>query len=651
MAHDDQRAPDGARRRFHAGLLAGGLAAGLPTWAAAAAAAAAEGDGERSVTGQWVHAYAAFGRPLYPADFPHFGYVNPDAPKGGTLYLSNPDRRSSFDKFNYFTLKGNAPAGLMHFMHEPLAVRGADEPMTMYGVLAEALLVAPDKSSITFRLHPKARFSNGDPVLAADVKYSFDCLSGPKASPDWQTNLGGVSAAVVLDERTIRFDLKERSNDALFKVGTLMQVFSRKWALVQDGPNKGQPKPFDEIVNEYPLTSGPYTIERADSGRRLEFRRNPDYWARDLPVRRGFFNFDHVVYRYYKDEDVAVEAFKAGEFDILRAYSARIFMRQHKGVKWDDGRIKKVILPTKTVEALQSYQLNLRRPIFQDIRVRQALGLTWDFELSNRYGMFKQADSLFNNSDFAAEGLPGPGELALLEPYRAALPSAVFGPPYKAPRTNDDPNAVRRNLLQARALFEAAGWKLAPDGRLRNARGEPFDFEYLSPGENTVRETEWARTLEKLGVQLKLRKVDYALFDRRLQEYDFDTTTIVEGHFTLPSAQDYVRAYGSKAADQKGNDNYRGVKSPAVDHILDAMAGADTMPALRDACRALDRVVMWSYWQVPQLYAANIPLSYWNRFGRPATAPRYFTVSVTIDVEPQLAWPELTWWIQPPATS
>lgn len=639
MAARDDAAPDTGRRRFHGSLLAGGLLAGLPALAAPVAPAAPADDGG-PVTGQWVHGYAAFGRPLYPPGFAHFGYVNPDAPKGGTLYLTGPDRRTSFDKFNYFTLKGNAPAGLLHFMFEPLVVRGADEPMTMYGVLAESLFVAPDRSSVTFRLHPKARFSNGEPVLAEDVKHSFEMLAGPKAGPDWQSQMSPASAAVVLDARTVRLDFRERTNDAIFKVCTFLQVFSRQWGRLPDGRHK----PFDEIVAEHPITSGPYTIARTEGGRRIEFQRNPDYWGRDIPTRRGMFNFDRVVYRLYQDEDVSVEAFKAGEFDILRAYSARVFARQHKGPKWDDGRIVKAVLPTETVEALQSYHLNLRRPVFQDIRVRQALGLTWDFELSNRYKTFQQADSLFNNSQFAAEGLPGPGELALLEPFRAELPKEVFGPPYRAPRTNDDPNALRRNLLKARALLEDAGWKLAADGRLRNAQGQAFEFEYLGPGENTVRETEWARTLAKLGITLKIRKVDYALFARRLEEYDFDTTTIVEGHYTLPSAQDYVRLYGSAAADQKGNDNYRGVKSPAVDHILKAMSAATSLAALRDACRALDRVVMWNHWQVPQLYAANITMSHWNKFGKPAKAPRYFTVGVTIDIEPQLAWPELCWW-------
>jgi len=621
--------PDPGRRRLVAGVLAARL--GLPAFAQGSS------DDERPVSGRWVHAWAGFGRPLYGPGFAHFGYADPAAPKGGTLYCCNPDRRSSFDKLNYFTIKGNAPCGVLHFMHETLAVRGADEPMTMYGLLAEAMLVAPDYSSVTFRLHPLARFANGDPVLAEDVKHSWENIVGPAGRPEWQTWVGVAEAAVVEGERTIRFAMKERSADAVFKIGTTLHVFSRRW---------GNGRPFAEVVNDPPLTSGPYTIDRIDGGRRIEFRRNPDYWARDLPVRRGFFNFDRVVYRYYQDEDIQIEAFKAGEFDIIRAYGARVFARQHRGRPWDDGRVVKATLPTETVEALQSYHFNLRRPLFQDIRVREALGLTWDFELNNRYKTFKQADSLFNNSIFAADGLPSAAELALLEPFRAELPKEVFGPPYRAPRTGDDPHALRRNLLKARSLLEAAGWKTAPDGRLRNARGEPFDFEYLGAGENNTRQVEWARILRKLGIVLNIRPVDYALYARRLEEFDFDITTIADGHYTLPSAQDYVRIFSSKLADVKTSDNLRGVKSAAVDRLLDAMSSAQTMAQLRDACRALDRVVMWNHWQVPQLYNAAIQLSYWDRFGRPAKAPRYYTVSVTIDVEPQLAWPELTWWVR-----
>ncbi len=588
----------------------------------------------------WVHAFAAFGQPKYPRGFAHFGYVNPEAPKGGTINLRNPDRRSSFDKFNPFTTRGNAPAGMGIFMFESLTVLSGDELQTMYGLLAEEIAVAPDKSSISFRLNPKARFSNGDAVTAADVKYSFESMSGKYASPGLQASLTGVAQMVVIDERTVRFDLKDRTTDMLFTVGG-MTVFSRKWALTSDG----RPKRFDQIVTEYPMTSGPYTIAKADSGRRLEFIRNPDYWARDLGARRGMFNWNRVVYRYYSDQAVGREAFKAGEFDIFKEYSGRSWVRQHKGPKWDDGRIRKDLFETSIGQGLQAYILNLRRPLFQDSRVRQALDYSYDFDTINRLGLYKRAESQFNNSEFAAEGLPSAGELKLLEPFRKELPAAVFGPPYRAPTTGRDPRRLRQNLLNARELLAEAGWKLAADGKLRNAQGQAFEFEYLNPGE-PGRVTEWQTNLDKLGITLKERNVDFALYRRRLEEYDFDVIGIAGGDFTLPDATGLMTVFGSKAADEKGNNNFRGVKSPAVDQLLKVMAEANTLDALRDAARALDRVIMWNHWQVPDLYTSDQKASYWNRFGMPARRPLFFTIDTGAGFA---AWPLETWWILDPA--
>ena len=620
------------------------LSAAPATPAPAPADPPAASSSAAAVLGVWTHAYAAYGQPKYARDFKHFAYVDPAAPKGGTLYLRNPDRRSSFDKFNYYTTRGVAPAGLVIFMLEPLAVLSGDEPQTMYGLLAEEMLVAPDKSSVTFRLNPKARFYNGDPVTAADVKYSFEAVSGKQASPNYQSGFSGVERAVVIDERTIRFDLRDRSNDTVFTVGAGLRVFSPKWGLGADG----KVKPLDQIVNEYPITTGPYTIAVVDRPRRIEFKRNPDYWARDLPVRRGHFNFDRVVYRLYKDNDVGREAFKAGEFDFYKEYSARAWARLHKGPKWDDGRIKKDAFDTSFAQGLQSYQLNNRLAKFQDIRVREALTYTYDFTMSvNRYGQYKRANSLFNNSIFAAEGLPSPAELKLLEPYRKELPPAVFGPAFVAPRTDGDPKLLRANLLKARELFAAAGWKLAADGRLRNEKGEAFEVEYLIAGERSSTLPEWRLNLEKLGATLRLRMVDFALFSRRLDEYDFDMVTIAGGRFTLPSATEQLTSLGSKSADEKGNNNFRGIKSPAVDHILDVMGKATTLDELRDACRALDRVVMWSYYQVPDLYLAAERASYWDKFGMPAVRPLYYTVESPSDDQP--AWPITTWWIKDPA--
>ncbi len=613
--------------------------AAVPAQVAPAPAAASRAASAPAEAG-WSHAYAAFGTPKYPRGFAHFGYVEPQAPKGGTLYLGNPDRRTSFDKFNPFTIKGSAPAGISIFMLESLTVASGDEPSTVYGLLAEELRVAPDRSSITFRLNPKARFWNGDAVLAADVKHSFDMLNSKYAAPGYRIVFAGIAGATVLDERTIRFDLKDRTLDTLMTAAG-MPVFSRKWGLGADG----KPKQFDEIVTEHPVTSGPYTIALADNGRRIEFVRRPDYWGRDLGVRRGSFNFDRVVYRYYLDGAVKLEAFKAGEFDLMMEYSARRWARQHAGPKWRDGRIRKETFATGMGQGLQSYVLNLRRPVFADRRVRQALDLAFDFEWVNKYKQYKRAYSLFSNSPFAAVGLPGPGELKLLEPFRAQLPPEVFGPPYSPPRTDTGPNALRENLLKARALLADAGYKPGPDGVLRSPAGVPLVFEYLSPEDGAARTVAvWQRNLAKLGITMNLRRVDFALYRKRLEAYDFDLVGIATGDFTLPSPLDFLDGYGSKSADIPGAGNLRGVKSAAVDAVLAAMNQAQTLQELQDACRALDRIVLHQHWQVPDLYISDFRVSHWDRFERPKTVPLFYSIDNPGGLVP---WPLVAWWLKP----
>lgn len=628
-----------ARRSLSQLLLASPLAAGLPGWAhAASTLAAANGspaapsDAE-AWTGRWVHAFAAYGAPKYGPDFTHFDYVNPDAPKGGTLRLKNPDRRSSFDKYNPWTTRGNAPAGVMIWMVEGLMHMGQDEPASMYGLLAESVNVAPDFASVSFRIRPEARFHNGDPVTAEDVVHSYKMLASKEASPTYRTGVAPIERVVALDSRTVRFELKEKNRDSVFTAGTL-PVFSRKW---------GGGKPFDKIITEHPIVSGPYRIDRIDMPRRIEFKADPNYWGRKLAVRRGHFNFDRIVYRNYSDDAVAREAFKAGEFDLMKEYRARAFVRQHAGVKWDDGRIAKTILPTRYGQYLQSYQLNLRRPMFQDVRVREALGLTYDFEIRNKTRMFKRASSMFNNSDFAAQGMPSAAELALLEPFRAELPPRVFGPAFVAPRTDDAPGALRRNLLRARDLLQQAGWKPDAAGVLRNAKGEAFVWEHMEVNPGNI--NDWQSNLRKLGIELKQRQVDFALYRRRLEQYDFDSVVIVEGRFTLPSAQTLIAAYGSEAADQQGNNNFRGVKSKAVDSLLATMNRAQSLDELRAAARALDRVVMWNFWQIPDLFSGQEPISYWNKFGMPKVMAHYFQADTLISgFDEHGPWPLWTWW-------
>lgn len=616
------------------------LAAASLALAVAAAPAAAAPAPAAPAAGTWSHAFASYGAtPKYPRGFTHFEYVNPDAPKGGTLQLQNPDRRSSFDKFNPYTIKGQSPAGLSTLMLESLAIRSGDEPGTIYGMVAEEMQVAPDKSSVTFRIHPKARFTNGDPVTAEDMKVVFETLTGKGVAPGVRVKLSGVERATVLDDRTIRFDLKDRTDDAIFAAAGL-PVFSRKWVQNKDG----SPKKFDEIVNEYPITTGPYTIGAVDAPRRIEFVRDPNYWARDLGVSKGQYNFDRVVYRYYQDNAIAMEAFKAGEFDFLMEYSARRWARLHQGAKWSDGRIVKDEFPNGFGMGFQSYVLNTRRPVLSDWRVRKAINLAFDFEAINVYRQYKRTNSVFANTDFAMKGTPGPGELALLEPFRHELPAEVFGPAWQPPRTDTTPNALRENLRQARKLLEEAGWKVGADGIARNAKGEPLEFEFLETGDAPGRaEAVFERNLAKIGIRLKHRLVDFSLFRKRMETFDFDMVMIKIGDFTLPEPAELKSQYGSANADVQGADNYRGVKSRAIDHVLAAMERAQTMQELTDAARALDRLLIFGYYQVPDLYGGTNRVSRWDKFGIPKVTPKYYTISTPSDWS---QWAITGWWMK-----
>lgn len=560
------------------------------------------------------HAFSLYDTPKYPAGFTHFGYVNPDAPKRGTLYLANPDRRTSFDKFNPFSLKGVSAAGVSELMFESLATGSADEIATMYGLLADDMKLAPDRMSMTFHLNPKARFNNGDPVLAADVKYSFDTLMA-KGAPQFKIMFADVKQCVVLDERTVRFDFKAKNHELPLIVGGV-PVFSRKWAAGTS---------FDKIQLQEPIASGPYLIERYDVGRTIHYKRNPNYWGADIPSRKGTFNFDRIVYRFYKDDVARLEAFKAGEFDVVVEYSAKNWARSYKGPKFESGEIIKRELTHSNSAGMQGFVMNLRRPQFKDIRVRRALGLALDYEWMNRqlfYGQYKRIYSFFNNSDMAATGLPSADELRLLEPLRDKLDPAVFGQAPVPPRT-DPPSSLRDNLLAARDLLAQAGWTYR-DGALRNAKGETLTFEILDDQPSLSRVISvYVRNLEKLGIKVSQRTADYALVQKRMEEFDFDMTSIRFPDVTSPGNEMFDR-FGSKAADQPGSDNAWGLKDPAVDRLVEILVKADTRRDLEAAARALDRVLLHKYIVVPHWYSSTHRVAYRNRFGIPQVSPLYY---------------------------
>ncbi|MGN6388206.1 MAG: extracellular solute-binding protein [Burkholderiaceae bacterium] len=561
-----------------------------------------------------AHAFSLYGIPKYPPGFTHFGYVNPDAPKGGELYLANPDRRTSFDKFNPFSLKGVAAAGVAALMFETLAVGSQDETATMYGLLADDMTLAPDRLSMTFHLNPKARFNNGDPVTADDVKYSFDTLV-QKGAPQFKSIFADVKQCVVLDRSTVRFDFARLNHELPLIVGGV-PVFSRKWAAGT---------PFDNIQLQPPIASGPYLIDQYDVGRSISYRRDPHYWGDDVPSRRGMFNFGRIVYRFYKDDVARLEAFKAGEFDVNVEYSAKNWARSYTGPKFASGEIVKREFAHSNGAGMQGFVMNLRRSQFQDIRVRQALGLALDFEWMNRqlfYNQYKRIYSFFNNSDMAATGLPSSGELALLAPLRDKVDPRVFGPAPIPPRT-DPPSSLRANLLAARELLRQAGWTYR-DGALRNARGEPLTFEILDDQSALSRIiTVYIRNRERLGIRVTQRTADYALVQKRMEEFDFDMTSIRFPDVTTPG-NELFDMFGSKAADEKGSNNVWGLKDAVVDALVEKLVAATTRPDLVAAARALDRVLLNKYIVVPHWYSSTHRVAYRNRFGMPTVPPLYY---------------------------
>ncbi len=578
------------------------------------------------------HAYGQFGDIKYPAGFSHFDYVNPQAPKGGEIALVAPTRATSFDKYNPFTLKGSAPPALNNLVFETLLVGTLDEPTTAYGLLAEDVTVAADKRSVTFRLRPEARFHDGSPVLAADVKHSFDKLTSKEAAPQFRTIFGEVQGAVVVTERTVRFDFKRVNAELPLMVGG-MPVFSRAW---------GDGKPLDKIITDVPLGSGPYKIGKVDFGRDIQYERDPNYWGQDLNVRRGMFNFDRIVYKLYKDNTAQLEAFKAGEFDYIQAFIAREWARAYTGKPFDSGRLIKKELQHGNAGDFQGFLMNARLEKFKDVRVRQAIGLAMDYEWMNRqlfYKAYTRVRGYFVGSDFEAKGLPQGEELALLNALQDKLRPQVLSQEVPLPPvTQLDPASgatLRDHLRQAKALLAEAGWTYR-DGALRNAKGQAFTLEFLDNSGSMGRVvTPYAKNLEKLGFQVNYKVIDFAILQKRLDVFDFEIISNRWVGSESPGTE-LLERFGSKSAAMEGSGNLMGVQDPAVDALLDKVLSAETRPQLTVALRALDRVLRHGHYVVPHWYGSVHRVA-WRagRFEQPAVTPRYY--------QPEY-WITATWW-------
>ena len=570
-----------------------------------------------------VHGMGMGYAPKYGPAFTHFDYVNPDAPKGGSLTLS---ASGSFDKLNPFTLKGRPPVGMGYssngfvfaeygLLFDSLMTHSEDEPFSNYGLLAEDVALAPDQLSVTFTLNPKARFSDGTPVLADDVKYSFDTLMSKRASPTFRSYWGDVKEAVVVGERTIRFDFKRRNAELHMIVGQL-PVFSRAW---------GKGKPFDEIVSEAPIATGPYVIDKVDFGKSISYKLRPDYWAADLPSRKGMFNFGEVSYQYFKDRLGEEESLKTGGLDALEEGSISAWVRRYKGKRFDSGEILKDEISHRRFTGMQGIVMNLRQPRFQDVRVRQALALAFDFDWLNQhifYGRRARTQSYFQNSDdLMAQPEVSVQEQALIDQLKnkQRYLAQVQGRLPRPASTGDTPTGLRRDLVQAQALLREAGWTYR-DGALRNPAGQPFAMEIDIPDRSSEPVLAvWARNLGKLGITLQLRLRDPSLIKKKQDDFDFDLAVNILGGSSSPGNELYDDL-GSASAAEKGSQNLSGISDPVIDEIIESIVNSHDRAALSAAARLLDRYLLHQHYVIPMYYGKQYFIARKGHLRRPEPA-------------------------------
>ncbi len=573
-----------------------------------------------------AHGISLDGTLKYDKDFVQFDYTSPDAGKGGTLILHD---IGSFDKMNPFTLKGSSPYGLEALVFEPLAVASLDEPFSQYGLLAKDIEVATDKKSVTFTLNPSARFSDGSPVTVEDVAYSIDLMKSNKVHPQFNFYYEDIAGYDPLGERKIRVNFK-RANRELHMIASQINIFPKRYD-AQNGFEKQ--KDQDQLV--FPVGSGPYMVSDINIGKSVTYKRNPNYWAKDHPTRKGMYNFDEIVVKYYKDPIVALEAFKAGEFDFISINIAKQWARDMEGKKFSNGTIVKKTFPHLNNAGIQGFLMNTRRGLFQDRKVRQAMGLALDFEWINKslfHDQYTRNNSFFSNSYLAAKGIPKGLELEYLEPYRQMIPKEVFTTPLASP-VNTSQQDVRKNLLKAKSLLEEAGWQVK-DGVLTNNDGVPFVFKILLVQSTFERVMAgYVKNLKKLGIQATYRTIDPTLYVERLKTFDFDMIVTSYGESQSPG-NEQRNYWQSSSADRMGSQNYAGIKSPAIDGLVDRVIYAKTKEELIAACQALDRVLWYGYYLIPNWYLPVHRLSYESKFLMPKTLPLYYDPFQLI----------MTWW-------
>jgi len=577
------------------------------------------------------HGASTFGELALEPGFKHFPWVNPQAPKGGTLTYEGDFLESNFDSLNPFIVKGNSLNNLWN-LFDTLLARNYDEPDAAYGLIAKSVDIAPDGKSVVFEMRPEARFNDGSPLTSADVVASFELLK-TKAAPNYRAVMTEIAGAEALGPHKVRFTFMGDQTKQLPLVAGGLPIFSKKFYSTRD---------FAESTLEPPLGSGPYVVGKVDAGRSITMERAKNYWARNLPVNVGRWNFDTIRIDVFRDRAVAFEAFKAGALDFREENTAKIWAMEYNFPAIEDGRVKKAVFRDARASAINGLWMNMRREKFADARVRRALVLALDFEWMNKtlfYGSYTRINHLFQGSDQQSSGMPAPGELALLEPWRGKVPDAAFGPAPELPASDGSGNN-RDNLRIASRLLEEAGYKVKNGVRTTPA-GEPFVIEILTGNPASERVVNpYVQSLQRLGITASLRVLDGAGFAKRRETFDYD---MLEGGVIGPNTQGAGMrvTYHSRFKDAPGSLNYAGIEDPAIDAMVEATISANSRAEMVTGTRALDRVFMNNFYLVPYWTKHDRWIAHWDRFGYPAKPAAYLRGTVTN------SWFSETWWVDP----
>ena len=567
-----------------------------------------------------THALSLLGEPGLPADFPHWPWVNPAAPKGGELALA---AIGSFDSLNPFILRGT-PAAALPRLYDTLLAASRDEASTEYAHLAAAIELPADKRGITFVLHEAARWHDGKPVTAEDAAWTFNTLR-EKGRPFYRAYWADVTEVVAEGPKRLTFRFKDDQNRELGLILGQMPVLPKHW---WDGRDFAQPS------LDVPLGSGAYKVERFEPGRSITYRRVADYWGRDLPTMKGTANFDTLRYEYFRDTTVALEAFKAGQVEFRQENVAKDWATAYDFPAFRRGLVKREEIRHEIPTGMQGFAMNLRRPLFQDRRVREAMGLMFDFEWMNTnlfYGSYKRTTSYFSNSELASSGLPSEGELLILSAFRGRVPEELFTSEYRVP-VSDGSNTNRDAARRALALLSAAGWTVK-DRRLVNAQNQPFAFEILLDGATFERiALPYVQALSRLGIEARVRTVDAAQYQKRSDDFDYDMTVDLIPQ-SLSPGNEQRDFFSSDKAKEPGSRNLAGISDPVVDALVELVINAPDRQALIDRTRALDRVLLWGFYMVPHWHLSAFRIAWWDKFGKPERNPRY-----ALDVD--------SWWVE-----